>query len=166
MVPTTPLQFLLEQGPTPVRAFSSLTKRDMAAVNAAVRASGGGFAIEEHDDYDGYLSLLLSPGQEGRPAYLISGRTGAVDLAEIRGDDMIALGSGFASIGAAMTVLRPALERGSAPTHNVHRAERLIERHGQDAGLHAAFDADAAGPGARTGWSAILRAIDARNGRD
>jgi len=110
MVPTTPLQFLLEQGPTPVRAFSSLTKRDMAAVNAAVRASGGGFAIEEHDDYDGYLSLLLSPGQEGRPAYLISGRTGAVDLAEIRGDDMIALGSGFASIGAAMTVLRPALD--------------------------------------------------------
>ncbi len=164
MVQATPMQFLTDQGATTVRALSSLTRRDVAAVRASVRAAGGGFVVEEHDDYDGYMSLLLTPAQDGRPAYLVSGRTGAVDLAELHGDDMAALGT-FAGIGAAMLALKPLLEGGARKPNAASRAERRVERHGPAADLHAAIGVDAAGPGAGGGWASILRAIDALNGR-
>ncbi len=108
MVSPTPTNFSLEQRTAPVRALSSLTRRDADAVRAAVRAAGATHVIEEHDDYEGYLSLLLTASEAGASSYLVAGRTGAVELAVLRGDDMTALGT-FASTEAAMPVLRGAI---------------------------------------------------------
>jgi hypothetical protein len=141
-----------------VRALSSLTKRDAAAVRATVRATGNLYRVDEHDDYDGYLSLLLTPLQAGC-GFLVSGRTGAIDLAELQGDEMVPLGR-FPSIGAAMLSLRPALERDSGIATPGEEAQRLLDRHGSDADLHAALRADA-GDGER--WHAVIRAIDRRD---
>lgn len=174
MVQTTPTHFLLEQGTATVRALRSLTRRDADAVRAAIRASGGEWTVEEHDDYDGYLSLLIAPSHEGA-AYLVAGRTDAVEVAELRGDEMITLGA-FPSIGAAAAVLRRALggscwaanpaetgaPRGLSAQQAARFAEQLIERHGSDAGLHAAMRADAEGEFAGEGWRAVIRAIDER----
>lgn len=173
MVQTTPTHFLLEQGPATVRALRSLTRRDADAVRATIRVAGGEWTVEEHDDYDGYLSLLIAPARDGGPAYLIAGRTDAVELAELRGDEMIALGA-FPSIGAAATVLRHRLAGSCwaadparpAPARNISaqeaaiRAEQLIERHGNDAGLHAAMRADAARDLTGDSWRAVLRAVE------
>lgn len=138
-----------------VRALSSLTPRDAAAVRATARATGNLYNVQEHDDYDGYLSLLLAPQDETASGFLVSGRTGAIDLAELQGDEMVPLGQ-FPSIGAAMLALRPALETGGHG-RPAAMARRMIERHGSDADLHAAMRADAA-DGHR--WRAVFRAID------
>lgn len=155
MVQATPVQDRVDHT-APVRALSSLTRRDAAAVRATVRAAGNVYAVEEHDDYDGYLSLLLTPPQEGGASSLVSGRTGAVDLAAVQGDSMTALGC-YPSVGAAMLVLRAALEREDADAAPHEDARLLRDRHGADADLHAAMRADSAN-GDR--WQAVIRAID------
>ena len=142
-----------------IRALSSLTKRDSAAIRATVRSTGGRYSVEEHDDYDGYLSILLSPLYAAGAGFLVSGRAGAIDLAMLDEDEMVPLGR-FPSIGAAMLSLRPSLERDSAGRRAGAEAERLVERHGSDAGLHAAMRADGEN-GER--WLPVIRAIDRRD---
>ena len=93
-----------------IRALSSLSRRDAEIVRATVRAAASCHTVQEHDDYDGYLSLLITPTDDVRPSFMVAGRSGAVDVAELWGDEMMTIGT-FASIGAAMVVLRPALER-------------------------------------------------------
>jgi hypothetical protein len=130
------------------------------AVHTTIRVAACSYTVHEHDDYDGYLSLLLMPADRTHPSFMVAGRTGAVELAELQGDDMASLGT-FPSIGAAMAVLRPALERnhpGSVAPTAVATAANLRAQHGTDAGLHAAMHADASL--ARPGWAAILRTID------
>lgn len=147
-----------------IRAISSLSRRDVAAVHATVRAAAMRHTIQEHDDYDGYLSLLITPVNPAHPSFMVAGKTGAVDLAELWGDDMVALGT-FPSIGAAMIVLRPALESDQhQPAERPSAtATALRDHHGDDAPLQAALDADAQ-PGRRN-WSSILRTLDDRGDR-
>ena len=151
-----------ESASATIRALSSLTRRDADAVRATLRMAACSYAAQEHDDYDGYLSLLLTPADPARPSYMVGGRTGAVDLAELQDDDMASLGT-FPSIGAAMAVLRPILERnqpGSTAPTAIATATSLRQHHGPDAGLHAAMRADATPR--RPGWAAILRTLDDR----
>ena len=162
MVQTFPMTDSQNTTGATIRAFSSLTRRDANAVRATMRAAAASYTVQEHDDYDGYLSLLLTPADDTRPSYMVGGRTGAVDIAELQGDDMAALGT-FPSIGAAMALLRPLLERnapGSRSPTATATAAILHERHGNDASLHAAIRADAT-PN-RPGWTAILRSLDER----
>lgn len=142
-----------------IRALSSLTRRDADAVRATARAAARGHTVHEHDDYDGYLSLLVTPAHESRSSYMVAGRTGAVDIAELHGDDFTAIGT-YSSIGAAMAALRPALEDPgrTVPRSELAAATSLVERHGADASLHAAMHADAQ-PGSRN-WSSVLRTLD------
>lgn len=155
MVQSSPVHASQLHGAT-IRALSSLTRRDADAVRATVRAAAVDHSVQEHDDYDGYLSLLITPADDARSSFMVAGRTGAVEVAELHGDDLVKVGT-FPSIGAAMLVLRPALER----TEDVDlrkQAATLVRRHGDDAALHAAMQADARpGQGA---WPFILRAID------
>ena len=162
MVQTFPMTHPHDSTSAAIRAFSSLTRRDANAVHATLRAAACSYTVHEHDDYDGYLSLLLTPAEDSRPSYMVAGRTGAVDVAELQGDDMAALGT-FPGIGAAMAVLRPLLERnapGSQSLTATATAASLRERHGADASLHAAMRADATPD--RPGWTAILRTLDER----
>ena len=157
MVQITPMRSL-QLGLPSIRALSSLTRRDADAVRATVRAAASSHTVQEHDDYDGYLSLLITPARETRSSFMVAGRTGAVDVAELWADEMVTLGT-FASVGAAMTVLRPALER-EEPIADLKAkidAAALTSQHGDNAGLHAALQADA-DPSGR--WAAVLRALD------
>ncbi len=154
---TTPMPAPLETSTANIRALSSLTRRDAAAVRAAVRLAGGAFTVTEHDDYDGYLSFLLSPVEPDRVAYLVSGRTGAIDLAAILGDELAVLGT-FKGIGAAMLSLRASIENGERFGIGGGIAQSLVDQHGEDAALQAAIEADRADLAAR---AALLRAIDA-----
>ena len=143
-----------------IRAFRSLTRRDADAVRSTVRAAATGYTVQEHDDYDGYLSLLLTPSDDTASSYVVAGRTGAVDIATLRDDDMVPLGT-FPSIGAAMIVLRPALERRDLPLVQPNPApssSALVARHGSDATLQAALQVDAR-PG-HAGWASVLRSLD------
>ncbi|RYF03592.1 MAG: hypothetical protein EOO40_12060, partial [Deltaproteobacteria bacterium] len=58
-----------------IRAFRSLTRRDADAVRSTVRAAATGYTVQEHDDYDGYLSLLLTPLDDTAASYVVAGRT-------------------------------------------------------------------------------------------
>ena len=142
-----------------IRALSSLSRREADAVRATVRAAACSHTVQEHDDYDGYLSLLITPTDAARPSFMVAGRAGAVELAELWADEMMTIGT-FASIGAAMVVLRPALERTEPAAGLAARTDAiaLVARHGTDAGLHAALQADAQPQQDR--WAAILRALD------
>lgn len=149
-------------GSATIRALSSLSRRDAEIVRATVRAAASCHHVQEHDDYDGYLSLLITPTDEVRPSFMVAGRSGAVDVAELWGDEMMTIGT-FASIGAAMVVLRPALERRepAAGLKANTEATALIGRYGESANLHVALQADAQPDQDR--WTAILRALDQRS---
>lgn len=155
MVQSLPMQRPMSSD-TSIRALSSLTRRDADAVRSTVRAAATDYTVQEHDDYDGYLSLLVTPGDDTGSCYVVAGRTGAVDVASLQNDDMTSLGT-FPSIGAAMIVLRPALERRGRP-NPTPTASTLVARHGADATLQAALAADAR-PG-HAGWASVLRSLD------
>ncbi len=172
MMHTNHARMVIENGSAPVRALHSLTRRDFDVVRAAVRLAGGGWTVEQHDDYEGYCLLLLTPhAGVDRPGFLVSGRTGAIELATVCGDEMTPLGS-FPSIGAAMLALTGKLEQGSWAAAPPREAEPSLQdlslRHGDDADLHAAMRADracASGNAAEArGWAAIVRALEGAAG--
>lgn len=155
-----PLQCVPTSSDTSVRAFRSLTRRDADAVRSTVRAAASGFSVQEHDDYDGYLSLVVTAADTAARSYVVTGQTGAVEIAALHQDEMVPLGK-YPSIGAAMIVLRSALEQPEPAVDQasaVASADALVARHGPDATLHAALLADAR-PG-HIRWAAVLRALD------
>lgn len=156
MVQHFPLQSASLSMDASIRALHSLTRRDANAVRSTVRAAATGYSVQEHDDYDGYLSLLITPTDDAAPSYVVAGRTGAVDVAVLQNDDMIALGT-FPSIGAAMVVLRPKLECVDRLVE-LPSARMLVAQHGADAALQAAMQADAR-PG-HAGWASVSRSLD------
>lgn len=156
MVQSFSMQWAPVSSDSSIRALRSLTRRDADAVRYTVRAAATGYTVQEHDDYDGYLSLLVTPADDRGTSYLVAGRTGAVDIAQLQDDDMALLGT-FPSIGAAMIVLRPALEDLRRPSV-APSATTLVARHGSDATLQAALQADAR-PG-HAGWASVLRSLD------
>lgn len=98
-----------EQGPVTIRALRSLTPQAFAAVRDAICTAPGAWALEQHADYDGYLSFLVSPeGDHDAPIYVISGRLGQIELAQFQDDELRTLGQ-FADIEAAIAALIAAL---------------------------------------------------------
>jgi len=98
-----------EQGPVTIRALRSLTQQAFAAVRDAVCAVPGGWTLEQHADYDGYLSFLVSSeDDQDAPTFVISGRLGQIELAQFQDDQLRTLGQ-FANIEAAIAELINAL---------------------------------------------------------
>jgi hypothetical protein len=99
-----------EQGPVTIRALRSLTRADADVVVEAVQALGSGWSVEQVDDYEGYLSLLISALDESaaKPDLLISGKLGQIELAELRGDNLHTFGC-FKTIDQAVAKLRTLL---------------------------------------------------------
>lgn len=109
---TSPSFSDLEQGPVTIRALSSLTNEHVARVGEVVAARAPGWIVHQHDDYDGHLSLLVSPPQDhGEPSYVISGTVDAVELAAMRDDVLCTLGR-FENVDAALTELSSQLNTG------------------------------------------------------
>ena len=95
-----------EQGPVTLRALRSLTPRTLDTVRSAITDVPGLWVVEQHDDYDGYLSILISPetGGDDQPTFLISGTIGQVELAHSQGDELHTLGR-FADVDATIAAL-------------------------------------------------------------
>jgi hypothetical protein len=93
-------------GPVVVRALSSLTNHHARQIAEAVQAAAPDWAIDPLDDYDGYLSVLVSmPDEtEGQPSYLISGTVQQIELSEVQGDTMRKVGR-FENLDQAVDVL-------------------------------------------------------------
>jgi hypothetical protein len=100
-----------EQDPVTVRRLRSLTPQAFDAVDEAIRELPGRWTLEQHDDYEGYLSVLISPEADSdAPTYLISGKLGQVELAQFQGEELHTLGR-FDNIEAAIAELVRALKR-------------------------------------------------------
>ncbi len=92
---TRPISFDLDQNSTLVRAFLSLRASDVEIVAHAVDGFGGSWSVQTCDDYDGYLFILVEPSAQRAgqlPSYMISGKTGQIELAAVDGDDCQTLG--------------------------------------------------------------------------
>ena len=80
----------LEQGPVTIRALRSLTRQQADVVNQIVTKIAGQWAIEFHDDYEGYLSILVlsaEPGREG-PVYIVSGTNSRIEVSVMDEDTL------------------------------------------------------------------------------
>ena len=63
----------------------------------------GNWAVEHHDDYDGYLLIMISPNESSthpRASFLISGKADEIDVAELHDEELRHLGC-FSTIQAA-----------------------------------------------------------------
>jgi hypothetical protein len=104
-----------EHSPVTICALRSLTPQALDAVGDAVRDLPGRWTLERHEDYDGYLSLLVSPEDDcHRSTYLISGKIGDIELARFEDEQLHALAR-FEDIDATAAELVRLLKQFSAP---------------------------------------------------
>ena len=98
--------FDLEQRPVTIRAFRSLTHDHADAVSKVVRPLSGKWSVDCHDDYNGYLLILILPAQSLGDwlGFLISGTIECIELAELRDEQLIQIDS-FTNVGAASAEL-------------------------------------------------------------
>jgi hypothetical protein len=109
MIHTDQIDRAWEQGPVTIRALRSLTRQAFEAVSDAI-SDVPGMTLERHDDYEGYLSVLISSeAGTDAPSYLISGQVGRIELAQFQGDELHTLGR-FEDIEATTAELVRALK--------------------------------------------------------
>jgi hypothetical protein len=109
MIHTGQIDQAWEQGPVTIRALRSLTQHAFDAVSEAIGGVPGSWTLERHDDYDGYLSLLISPERgSDAPSFLISGQVGLMEVAKFQDDELHTLGQ-FENLEATTAELVRAL---------------------------------------------------------
>lgn len=97
----------LDQNCTLVRAFRSLRVGDVEIIRMVVDPFGGNWSVQTGDDYDGYLFILIEPSAEHveqLPTYMVSGKTGQIELSKVCDDNCQPLGR-FEDIYAATAEL-------------------------------------------------------------
>ena len=90
---TTHLSF--GQNSAIIRPLDSLWAGDVYLISKLVETTDERWSVQTGDDYDGYLFMLIEPTSEiaeCQPSYLISGKTGRLELAAIHGDECKTLG--------------------------------------------------------------------------
>ena len=103
----------LEQGLVTIRALRSLTSDQAEIVSKVVAALPGNWAVEHHDDYDGYLLIMISPNEfstHPRPSFIISGKADKIEVAELHDEDLRPLGC-FNTIEEATAKVANAMSR-------------------------------------------------------
>lgn len=80
-----------------IRAIRSLNQCHVVAISQAVTTLSAKWSIDQHDDYKGYLSVVISrQNQDGIDlTYLISGSLDQIELAKLHADELTALGCFF-----------------------------------------------------------------------
>lgn len=102
-----------ERGLVVIRPLRSITSAQADTVAQAVAALPGPWVAEHHDDYDGYLSIVVSLADADAPTFAVSGRVDHIELSEIHDDDLIERGC-FVTIEAACAALTGLQTRHSA----------------------------------------------------
>jgi hypothetical protein len=105
-----------------IRALSSLTSQNAHTIARTIAALDDGWSVQTWDDYDGYLSILIEPPDQAtaQPSYVISGTIQRIELAKLRGDELITLGA-FDSVCSAVDQL----VRACKPTNELSWVYRL-----------------------------------------
>ena len=93
-----------EQFPLIIRALSSITPEQADLVADRLAELAGSWLVERHDDYDGYMSIVISAGDIDGPTVIMSGRVDAIDLSEMRDDHLHTHGR-FSDMDAAIGAL-------------------------------------------------------------
>jgi hypothetical protein len=88
--------------PAVIRALSSMRSAEVDLIIDAVADFGDRWIMHTHDDYNGYLFVLIEPtgSDQARPSYLVSGTAGRIELDQVQDDELSALGA-FKSVPAA-----------------------------------------------------------------
>ena len=95
----------LEQSPVAIRALRSLNQSHVDAVCAAIAACPGDWEVECHNDYDGYLSIVVAGRSNSQDATsLISGRLGQIEFSQVHEDQLQPRGE-FETIEQVVTEL-------------------------------------------------------------
>lgn len=78
-----------------IRALSSITLDQADKLTEIIRGAGPAWDVQTFDDYDGYLSLLLTPfiQSENEKSFSITGKAECLELWQVHGDDFTPLGS-------------------------------------------------------------------------
>lgn len=82
----------VEQGLVVIRGFHSISPAQASVVAQAVAALPVPWRVECHDDYDGYLSVIVSSTDGDAPTFAISGKADQIELCEVRDDTLCARG--------------------------------------------------------------------------
>lgn len=99
---TVPSRF--EQGSVVIRRLRSLGWVQAGIVAQAIATFEPNWRVDSHNDYDGYLSLVVSSDDENAPTFAISGKADAIELSEVRDDALHSRGC-FGSMDDAAGVL-------------------------------------------------------------
>ena len=94
----------LEQGPVVIRPLRSMTPAQAELVAQAVAALPTPWRVECHDDYDGYLSVIVSSAEPDAPTFAISGTASKMSLSEMR-DDVLYPQGHFSTVEEAVDAL-------------------------------------------------------------
>lgn len=78
-----------------IRALNSITFAQAEIIVQAVRATGPGWDVQTADDYDGYLSILITPdvSADKQTSFFVAGTTQRLELFEAYDDSMTSLAS-------------------------------------------------------------------------
>ena len=87
-----------------IRALSSITPEQADLVVDSLATLAGSWFVERHDDYDGYMSIVISPDDFDAPSLIMSGKANAIELSEMR-DDTLHMRGRFSDIDAAIGAL-------------------------------------------------------------
>jgi len=99
MTKNQPRRISVNQDAAVVRALSSITLDQADKLTEIIRGVEPAWDIQTFDDYDGYLSLLLTSLIESKneKSFSITGKAECLELWQVQGDDFTPLGS-FGSI--------------------------------------------------------------------
>lgn len=116
MIKARPADQQLDMGPVTIRALRSLTKSHMESVARAVAALPTEWSLDVHDDYEGYLSVIIEPAGHGSATFLLSGTTEQIDVCKLDRDDQMLNCGSFNTIGAATAQLQTLLTQAEFAT--------------------------------------------------
>ena len=107
----------------PRRADDSLTQQPVTVVNQAPGAVRGAWRIDQHEDYEGHLTILIAArDRDGNsPTFVVSGRLKHIELARIDAEDDLCECGCFSTIEAVTAALVEAMSRSSSSVIGIGR---------------------------------------------
>lgn len=95
----------VEQTLVVIRRLHSISPAQASVVAQAVAALPTPWRVECHDDYEGYLSIVVSRDGHDAPTFAVSGRIHQVELCEVRDDELNARGCFSTVVDAAQALV-------------------------------------------------------------
>lgn len=95
MTENQPRRTAVNQDAAVIRALSSITLDQADKLTEIIRDAELAWDVQTFDDYDGYLSILLTPliESENEKSFSITGKAECLELWQIHGDDFTPLES-------------------------------------------------------------------------